>query len=338
MSGVRIRLLEAAEAGLVGAAIKAVYGDTYPVTWVYDAKEVARRLAGGLLVSAVAEVDGQVVCHAGLTLRHPRDKVGHCGQAVTLPAARGHHLFTATKRFLVSWAAERGLVGLYSEATAAHPYSQRANVELGGVETGFLLGFIPESERSGITSRPRRQSAALFYLHLNPAPPSPLYAPARYHEVLVALTEKARFHARLADPPARRILPAHSALHTTVEDPAGRATVTLRRSGADVAEILGHLRERLFGQGVDVLYADLPLDQPETALGAEALHEAGFCFAGVFPHCEADGDILRLQSLRPGTVAYRDVAVASAHGRHLLDVVVGDLEAAGHEVVHPASP
>ena len=34
---------------------------------------------------------------------------------------------------------------MYSEATAAHPYSQRANVELGAHETGFLLGWIPAS-------------------------------------------------------------------------------------------------------------------------------------------------------------------------------------------------
>ena len=34
---------------------------------------------------------------------------------------------------------------MFSEATAAHPYSQRANIELGAHETGFLLGWIPAS-------------------------------------------------------------------------------------------------------------------------------------------------------------------------------------------------
>lgn len=32
---------------------------------------------------------------------------------------------------------------MYSEATAAHPYSQVANIHLGATETGFLLGYIP---------------------------------------------------------------------------------------------------------------------------------------------------------------------------------------------------
>ena len=51
------------------------------------------------------------------------------------------------------------MAGMYSEATAAHPYSQRANIELGAHETGFLLGWIPASvvQRRG---RRRRRAGA----------------------------------------------------------------------------------------------------------------------------------------------------------------------------------
>ena len=88
---------------------------------------------------------GELLCHEGMSLAAAGDAVGHSGQAVTMPAARGQHLFTRTKRFLMDWATEQGLAGMYSEATAAHPYSQRANIELGAHETGFLLGWIPAS-------------------------------------------------------------------------------------------------------------------------------------------------------------------------------------------------
>lgn len=67
-----------------------------------------------------------------MSLSRPDDLVGHSGQAVTLPAAPGQHLFTRTKRRLMDWARARGMAGICSEATAAHPYSQRANIELGG--------------------------------------------------------------------------------------------------------------------------------------------------------------------------------------------------------------
>ena len=61
------------------------------------------------------------------------------------------------------------MAGMYSEATAAHPYSQRANIELGAHETGFLLGWIPASVSNDAAGEARRgrQSAALFYTKLN---------------------------------------------------------------------------------------------------------------------------------------------------------------------------
>ncbi|HXA74648.1 MAG TPA: hypothetical protein VNV83_10430, partial [Acidimicrobiales bacterium] len=115
---IRVRMLAAVESARLGDAVRAVYGETYPVLWAYDADEVARRISNGLLISAIAETnDGELLCHSGLVLAQPDDVVGHAGQALTLPAARGHHIFTTVKRYLVEWVTARGLVGMYSEAT-----------------------------------------------------------------------------------------------------------------------------------------------------------------------------------------------------------------------------
>ncbi len=164
---VNFRFLGPHEGTVLTGAIEAAYGQTYDVRWVYDAAEVEARLGDGRYISCVAESeDGDLLCHEGMSLAAAGDAVGHSGQAVTMPAARGQHLFTRTKRFLMDWATEEGLAGMYSEATAAHPYSQRANVDLGAHETGFLLGWIPTSVDNDAASggdRPQRQSAALFY-------------------------------------------------------------------------------------------------------------------------------------------------------------------------------
>jgi hypothetical protein len=162
---VKFRFLEPTEAPVLTAAIEAAYGKTYDVRWVYDKVEVAARLADGRYVSCVAETDaGELLCHEGMSLVAADDAVAHSGQAVTLPAARGQHLFTRTKRHLMDRAQAEGLAGMFSEATAAHPYSQRANIELGAHETGFLLGWIPASVANDAAAGgpKRRQSAALF--------------------------------------------------------------------------------------------------------------------------------------------------------------------------------
>jgi hypothetical protein len=54
------------------------------------------------------------------------------------------------------------------------------------------------------------------------------------------------------------------------------------------------------------------------------LERLGVSYAGVFPNQRADGDVLRFQSLHRARISADDVAVASDHGRELLDYVLGD--------------
>src|SRR6185437_5083480 len=190
--------------------IEAAYGTTYDVRWVYDVAEVGARLADGRYVSCVAETaDGELLCHEGMSLAAAGDAVGHSGQAVTMPAARGQHLFTRTKQHLMDWARERGLAGMFSDATAAHPYSQRANLELGAHETGFLLGWIPASVDNDAAAdrRPRRQSAVLFYTKLNDGHERPVYAPEHHRAIVGKTIELCELRGTLADPPASAYVP-----------------------------------------------------------------------------------------------------------------------------------
>ncbi len=332
LPGVTIRLLRPDEATLLPEAIRAAYGDTYDVPWVYDRAEVARRLAQGTLLSAVALDDrGGLLCHAGLTRHSPRDLVVHAGQAVTVPAAQGHHLFPRVKRFLSDLALQHGMVGMYSEVTAAHPYSERANLDLGGHETGFLLGWIPGSvinEAAGVT-RGRRQSAALFYLKLRPGHDRPVYAPAQHRPIVHRILRTCGLRGRLAEPARHVRLPDRTHTHSEFLRGHNAVHVHVAHPGADLATTLDGIRARQFEEGVDALFVDLPLEVPSTALVADHVDQLGLGFSGIFPNTRADGDVLRLQSLNGVTVLADDVVVASEHGRDLLDYVLADLSGAG---------
>jgi len=311
------------------AAIEAAYGSTYDVRWVYDEAEVAARLADGRYVSCIAETgEGELLCHEGMSLAAAGDLVAHSGQAVTLPAARGQHLFTRTKRHLMDWARQRGLAGMFSEATAAHPYSQRANIELGAHETGFLLGWIPASVANDAASGGprRRQSAALFYAKLNDGHRRQVYAPERHHEIIERTIGLCGLQGRLARPPADAPIPARSTFHTAVDADHDLALITVEEPGADLERVLGAERHLLFrGLDLDAIYVDMPLESPATALLADHLERLGVSYAGVFPNSRTDGDVLRMQSLHRVRVKADDIAVASDHGRELLDYVLADL-------------
>ena len=325
----RFRFLRPNEGGVLTEAIRVAYGKSYDVRWVYDADEVAARLAAGTYVACVAETpEGDLLCHEGMSLSLADDAVGHSGQAVTMPAARGQHLFTRTKRFLMDWAAERGMAGMFSEATAAHPYSQRANVELGAHETGFLLGWIPESVANDAAGGRKRgrQSAALFYTKLNDGHERPVYAPKRHHEVVGRTLELCELRGTLADPPSGMSLAPHTDLHVEIDADHNLALITVHAPGLDLEAVVGAERHHLFHRaGLDAIYLDLPLDDPATALLADHLERLGVSYAGVFPNHRCDGDVLRMQSLHRVRIEPGDVAVASDHGQQLLDYVLADL-------------
>jgi hypothetical protein len=326
---VSFRNLRPDEGQVVSEAIRAAYGDSYDVRWVYDPDEVSARLAAGTYVSFVAEsAAGKLLCHEGMSLAAAGDAVGHSGQAVTMPVARGQHIFTRTKRHLMDWARERGLAGMYSEATAAHPYSERANLELGAHETGFLLGWIPASVSNDAAAerRPRRQSAALFYAKLNDGHEHEVYAPERHREIVRRTLELCELRGRLADPPGDASLPARTELHVEVDTGHDLGLITALAPGADLEAAVAAERRHLFHRvGLDAVYLDLPLGDPATALLADHLERLGVSYAGVFPNERAEGDVLRMQSLHRARIAADDIAVASDHGRQLLDYVLADL-------------
>jgi GNAT superfamily N-acetyltransferase len=329
---VTFRFLGPQEGTVLTRAIEAAYGQTYDVRWVYEPAEVGARIAAGTYVACIAESPaGELLCHIGMSLAAAGDAVGHSGQAVTLPAARGQHLFTRTKRYLTDWARERGLAGMYSEATAAHPYSQKANIELGAHETGFLLGWIPASVSNDAAGERRgRQSAALLYLKLNDGHERNVYAPARHREIVTRTIELCELRGTVADPPADAALAERTEMHVEVDRDHNLALLTVLEPGADLEEAIRAERHHLFHRAdLDAVYVDLPLERPATALVADHLERLGVSYAGVFPNPRTDGDVLRMQSLHRVRVKADDVVVASDHGRELLDYVLADLPQVG---------
>ena len=327
---VDIDFLSADESGVLVGLVTEVYGDTYDAEWVYQADEIARRITDGQLVSTVGrQPDGTAIGHLALMVEHGMATVVHAGVAVVTKAARGHHLFTRLKRFGAQWATSAGYLGIFSEATAAHPFSQRANIDLGATETGFLLGWIPStvSNNAAEGRSTHRESVALFYLQTNEGPVRPVYAPARHREVVNAIITASGSRGQLAMAPPDTPVPAASEVLVQVREDHNLAIITVTTPGADIREVLELTRDRLMRvDGRDAVYVDLPLENPATEILLDACDDSlTFGFAGVFPNQHVGGDVLRLQSLNDVEIRADDIATASPHGAALLAYVVADL-------------
>ncbi len=221
------------------------------------------------------------------------------------------------------------MYGLYSEATAVHPYSQRGNLDLGARETGFLLGYIPASvsyKEIGEDREGRRGSVALFYMRTNPEPERTIYPPATYREVVRRIVEHNGLRRTEEDGSAVEVPPT-SRISVDVRRDHNLAFLRVEEPGADLQELVRVRLRDLCLHRVDCIYVDLPLSHPAVPSAGARLNELGFFFGGIIPELR-DGDILRLQYLNEVDVRPEDVSTASDFGQELVNLIFEEKSAA----------
>jgi hypothetical protein len=319
-----IRMMLPEESFELSRCVYRSYGYSYDWDYIYYPDRIRELQEKGHMISCVAVTpEGEFVGHLAITVERPGSPVGEAGQAVVDPRFRGHHLFPKMKTFMAEWAGEVGMYGLYSEATAVHPYSQRGNLQLGARETGFLLGYIPASvsyKQIGEGREGRRGSVALFYMRVRREPEREIYPPAPYLEGVRRVVEHNGLRRTIGEVPEPMLQP--SRMSVEVRQDHNLAFVRVEEPGADLEELVHkHLRD-LSLHRVDCICVDLPLSHPATPRSAAGLENLRVFFGGIIPEAHpGGGDVLRLQYLNNVEIEARDVSTASDFGEELLGLI-----------------
>jgi Histidine kinase-like ATPase domain len=318
-----VRMMHPEESIELSRCVYRSYGYSYDWDYIYYPDRIRELQEQGLMRSCVAVTpEGEFAGHLAITVERPDSPVGEAGQAVVDPRFRGHHLFPKMKTFMAERAGKAGMYGLYSEATAVHPYSQRGNLHLGAKETGFLLGYIPASvsyKQIGEEREGRRGSVALFYMRVNEEPEREIHPPAAYRKEIQAVIEHNGLRRVIPDGVEPELTPL-SRMSVEVRKDHNLAFLQVEEPGADLAELVGrHLRDLCLHR-VDCVYVDLPLSHPATRRAG--LDNLGVFFGGIIPEAHAGGgDVLRLQYLNNVEVEPEDVSTASDFGNELLGLI-----------------
>jgi len=318
-----IRVMRPEEAFELSRCVYRSYGYSYDWDSIYYPDRIRELQERGQMRSCVALApDGEFVGHLAMRVEHPEAPVGEAGQAVVDPRFRGHHLFPKMKTFLAELAAREGMYGLYSEATAVHPYSQRGNLKLGARETGFLLGYIPASvsyKEIGEDREGRRGSVALFYMRTNPELERIIYPPAACREAVRRIVEHNSMRRKIEDG-SHAELPDTSRMSVEVRRDHNLAFLKVEEPGADLRALIRARLKELCLHRIDCVYLDLPLSHPALQSAGTNLDELGFFFGGVVPELR-DGDVLRLQYLNEVEIRPEDVRTGSDFGQELVDLI-----------------
>jgi anti-sigma regulatory factor (Ser/Thr protein kinase) len=315
-----IRMMRPDESFELSRCVYRSYGYSYDWDYVYYPDRIRELQESGLMRSCVAvTLEGEFVGHLAVRVERPDSLVGEAGQAVVDPRFRGHHLFPRMKTFLAEQARNAGMYGLYSEATAVHPYSQKGNLNLGAKETGFLLGYIPASvsyKEIGEDREGRRGSVALFYMRTNAEPERTVYPPAAYREQITRIVEHNQLRRAEEDGSDAEVPPA-SRMSVDVRRDHNLAYLRVEEPGADLQEVVRVRLRELCLRRVDCIYIDLPLSHPSVQSAGARLNELGFFFGGIIPELR-DGDVLRLQYLNEVDIRPEDVTTGSDFGQDLV--------------------
>src|SRR5918912_17383 len=285
-TSLEVRMMRPEESFELSRCVYRSYGYSYDWDDIYYPERIQTLQESGLMHSCVAVTqEGEFVGHLGLTLEHPDSWVGEAGQAVVDPRFRGHHLFEKMKTFLTKRAKEWGMYGLYSEATAVHPYSQKGNIRLVAKETGYLLGYIPASvsyRDIGEVREGRRGSVALFYMKANAEPARMVSPPAVCQEIIWRIIEHNGLRRTVENTSSPEV-PSSSRLSANVRHVHNLAFLRVEEPGADLGEVVSTRLRELCLHRVDCIYVDLPLSHPATAQGGAGLGDLGFFFGGILP-------------------------------------------------------
>ena len=320
----KIRMMRPEESFELSRCVYRSYGYSYDWDSIYYPERIRDLQEKGLMRSCVAVTpEGEFVGHLAVSVERLDSPVGEAGQAVVDPRFRGHHLFPRMKAFMAEQSGELGMYGLYSEATAVHPYSQRGSLQLGARETGFLLGYIPASvtyKQIGEEREGRRGSVALFYMRVQDEPEREVFPPVNYLEEVRLVVEHNGLRRVFGEIPGQA--PEHSMIGVEVRQDHNLAFVRVEEPGSDLTDLVHrHLRD-LSLHRVDCVYVDLPLSHPATTDAAAGLKDLGVFFGGIIPEAHArGGDVLRLQYLNNVEVQAGDVSTASDFGEELLNLI-----------------
>ena len=281
-----IRDIKKEDAKDIVELFKANYDDTYYKKSFYNPKTWEEMVDSDKYFPVVAEIDGKVV---GQFLLTKNDKYnGEIGAVVVHPDFKGRGLMNKMFDYLLKKAESLGLYAIYGEAIMFHPFSQKANLKHGMIETALQLGEVA----SWIAQKDikfEKRSGTLVGYKIFKHKKRTLYAPKVYKNLILDRYKKASL------PVSKSVIrPIKKSLRLWENR-------LLKISGMIIDGKVKNFENRfnlLFAKAKlrgEMIYADINLHTKEIDEIVEFLNKKRFFYSGVLFYRYNGFDYLRLQ-------------------------------------------
>lgn len=301
MSEFTIRRMNLEDASGIARLTKAVWDDKYPVPELYAPDEIIELDKTGKALSVVAvDENGKVVAHDAL--ESPRKGgVGECGQAMVHPDYQGHGLMLKTRSFIVEFARDLGLLGLYGQPVTIHVKSQKVYEKLGFKIIGVSPALLPSSVSLQATDvNGERKTLLMYFMKLKPLQARTIYLPDSYKETVMDIYNSLDVKIRFGEENTEAV--SASSFEREYESPCLETVSLFKSSFIRFRELseksVMQFKELSDKVETDVLFLEFPCQCPEAielCLNAET---KGFEFAGIGVAFLGGADVVRMVRLK----------------------------------------
>ncbi len=265
---------------------RANYFDTYYKKSFYNPKTWDDMVNSHIYYPVVAEIEGKVV--GEFLLKKNDEYNGEILAVVVHPDFKGMGLMNRMFDYLIEKAKSLNLKAIYGEAIMFHPFSQKANLKHGMIETAYQLGEVASWIAQKDVKFDKRSGTLVGYLVFDKKKRS-VYVPEVYKKIILDRYKKIKIPISKAS-----IRPLKPKLNKWENDLLKVGGVIIDGMVKNFENRFNQLFSRLKVKN-DMIYADINLHTKEIDRIVKFLNKKRFFYSGVLFYRYGGYDYLRLQ-------------------------------------------
>lgn len=283
----------------ISKLIYRTYGHTYYKDAMYYPKKIELSLVHKEKFAVLTRTqDNEAVGYFAVVFSTDSN-IGEVGEAVVALNHRRKGIMKLMLRKLIDISLEKGLLGLFGEANAAHTFSQKANARFGFVTTAINLAMSPPFDATGLDPLTKNQpvSAVLEYVPLKKRAIEYGYIPREYKLIFKAIYKSLGISIKDKRLP-KDIYKHKTDLDIKINYAGAYAIVVVKEYGPYILDYINQTLEDLEGTKLNSIFLDLPIHLPATKVIASDLRKMGFVFSGLMPRFHKELDYFRMQLVK----------------------------------------
>jgi len=320
LSHLDIRTFEEGDGEGIAQLIYHNYDYTYYKSLYYDPQKIRESNHLKESISIVAKYHHTIIGHFAL-IPSKVSRIAEIAVAVVDPKFKRMGIMNAMFDLIIKEAKQMQLVAIYGEGMMIHPYSQKANLSHGMIESAIVMGEVPSVMEIEHKIKDNKRSGVVMAFLLFEKKARYLRLPTRYHDQISNLYREAGI-----------ALHVNTDLKTNREsirkksNPLLNIGIIIIEDAIDERSFKGFLDEMLC-EHHDMIFADINLHHI-VAIDAliNLLHHYRFFYSGVLFHYYFDEDYLRLQRKNSHFVDEEHLICYSDSAQMLMEFILKDKE------------